>query len=235
MEFLKRNMFFIIIVIVAVLMISSFNSPKEWLLNLIYSMPGIIIAISFREFGHALASHMLGDPTPSRNGRLTLNPLVHIDLIGILILAIAGFGWGKSVETDSSYYMNRKAGTIIVSFAGILMNLLVAIVFSFVLKFLYPLLEENIESYGSIIYTIILSIIFINIVLMIFHLLPIPPLDGFDIVAEVFNLKGTELYNNLYRFSFFIMMFLIAMRVFSRIITPIAYKILGLLQYYIIF
>ena len=94
------------------------------------TLPGIILGLSFHEFAHAWMSNKLGDPTPKRQGRLTINPLAHIDWIGFLCLLLVGFGWGKPVEIDPRYYKHRRRDEFLVAIAGVTMNLILAIVFS---------------------------------------------------------------------------------------------------------
>ena len=91
-------------------------------------LPGIIMALSFHEFAHAWVSDKLGDPTPRRQGRVTLNPLAHIDWIGFLTLVLVGFGWGKPVQIDPSYYKNRRRDEFFVAIAGVTMNLILAVI-----------------------------------------------------------------------------------------------------------
>ena len=103
------------------------------LLALVLSLPGLLIAISFHEFAHAFVADKLGDDTPRRNGRLTLNPLAHIDPFGMVLLLFAGFGWGKPVNVNPRNYTRKfsmRTGNAIVSFAGPAMNFILAIVFS---------------------------------------------------------------------------------------------------------
>ena len=100
------------------------------ILTKVLMLPGIVIGLSFHEFAHAWMSDKLGDPTPRRQGRLTLNPIAHIDWIGFLMLLIAGFGWGQPVQIDPSYYKNRRRDEFLVGIAGVTMNLILAVIFS---------------------------------------------------------------------------------------------------------
>ena len=102
----------------------------DLILTKILMLPGIIIGLSFHEFAHAWVSDKLGDPTPRRQGRVTINPLAHIDWIGFLALLLVGFGWGKPVQIDPGYYKNRRRDEFLVSIAGVTMNLILAVFFS---------------------------------------------------------------------------------------------------------
>lgn len=93
--------------------------------TLIYRAPALLIAMALHEYAHAYVSDSLGDPTPSMQGRLTANPLVHLDMVGLMLLVICGFGWAKPVEINPNYYKNFRSGVMKVSFAGPGMNLLI--------------------------------------------------------------------------------------------------------------
>jgi Zn-dependent protease len=146
-----------------------FSSPLLFFLTLL----GLVIAITIHEFSHALAADKLGDPTPRSQGRLTLNPLAHLDPLGTITLLIASFGWGKPVPFDTFNLTSPRRDSALISLAGPSSNLILAILISilgkfflspFTFPFLYPL-------------------IVINISLAIFNLLPIYPLDGAKIVS----------------------------------------------------
>ena len=100
----------------------------------ILTLPGIILGLSLHEFAHAWMSDRLGDPTPKRQGRLTINPLAHIDWIGFIALLFVGFGWGKPVMIDPGYYKNRRLGEFLTGIAGVTMNLIIAVILSFPTK-----------------------------------------------------------------------------------------------------
>ena len=100
------------------------------ILTKLLMLPGIIIGLSFHEFAHAWMSDKLGDPTPRRQGRVTINPMAHIDPIGFLALLLVGFGWGKPVQIDPGYYKHRRRDEFLVGIAGVTMNLLIAVIFS---------------------------------------------------------------------------------------------------------
>lgn len=198
------------------------SDPLGWLMDTLLSLPAIIIGLSFHEFGHAIAAYKLGDMTPKFQGRVTLNPIAHVDPFGFLCLMVAGFGWGVPVQIDMRNFKNPRRDGLIVSIAGVVMNLTIAIVSAGILKLFFEFAGEFIAySYmGSVVQQIIINIIVINLVLMIFNLLPIPPLDGFGIVTELFNLRNTELYYKIYDKGFLILMVLIILNVTDMILTP---------------
>jgi len=153
----------------------------------------IVIAIAFtvHEFAHAYSAYKFGDDTAYKLGRVTLNPRVHLDVLGTILLFIAGFGWAKPVPVRASRFKNPRAMSMIVSAAGPLSNLLVATIG---MLLLYLLNEKGLLHAGSIgVYSALVHffyyLIFINLLLFIFNLIPLPPLDGFRIILELFPLK----------------------------------------------
>ena len=196
-----------------------FSNPREWLLNLVIMLPGIIIGLSFHEFAHGYVSHLLGDPTPKAQGRLTLNPLAHVDPIGFVALMFCGFGWGIPVEINPVYYKHRRRDEFLVSLAGVLMNLILAVIASFVIKLL---LSTSLYStaMGDILIQIFVQVAIINLVLMVFNLIPVPPLDGFGIVTQIFNLRKYDWYYKVYNNGMWILLALILFNVTDLILSP---------------
>jgi len=169
---------FIYILLGAMLLRTLINYSQAQLMALLLTLPAVIIAITFHEFAHAYAADKLGDDTPRMQGRLNLNPMSHIDPIGFMLLMFAGFGWGKPVQINPRNF-NRNVrmdkGEAIVSFAGPLMNFILAIISIVVLV----VLEEFLNfSENNIIYILIKQLAIINIGLGVFNLIPLPPLDG---------------------------------------------------------
>jgi len=133
----------------------------------------ILIALTFHEFSHALVANFLGDQTAKRMGRLSLNPLVHLDPIGFLALVLIGFGWGKPVPYNPYNLRYPKWGSTMVAAAGPASNLLMIIVFGLVFKFVYPFLPLD-----NLLGAFLELLIQLNLILCLFNLIPIPPLDG---------------------------------------------------------
>ena len=168
-------------------------------------------------------------------GRVTINPLAHIDPVGLAALLFAGFGWGVPVQINPANFKNRRRDELLVALAGVAMNLLVAIVFSVIAKILYMAVPGFLSgSVGYILWQIIICVIRINLVLMIFNLIPCPPLDGFSVVTELFNIRHTELYWTLYRYGNWILIALIIFGITGMIITPCVNAIFSLLWSFII-
>ena len=201
------------------------------------ALPGIVIGLSFHEFGHAFMSDRLGDPTPRAQGRVTLNPMAHFDPVGFLALMFCGFGWGIPVEIDPRRYKHPRRDELLVSLAGVVMNLIVAIVFSFIVHFVYINVPYDKLSDGTLmgtLFNILLQVVIVNVVLMVFNLIPVPPLDGFGIITEIFNLREKSFYYTLYNYGFPILMILLIVGVVDKILNPMVNGIYALLLQYII-
>jgi len=153
---------------------------------ILYSLPGILIGLVLHEFAHALVADRLGDPTPRMMGRLTLNPLAHIDPIGFAMLILAGFGWAKPVVTNPSKYKIKRFGFALTGLAGPLTNLLLTVIFLVAFNLM---VDNGIIVTENFLYYIMFYAVFINAMLFIFNLLPIPPLDGYNIVKDMFLIK----------------------------------------------
>ena len=209
------------VMIVINLLDGQFQNFEAWIYKQLLMIPGIVIGLAFHEFAHGFVSYKLGDPTPKLQGRLTLNPGAHLDPIGFLCLFFAGFGWGVPVQIDPRYYKHRRRDEFLVSIAGVTMNLIIAICFAFALRVVvHSNSQFFISQIGEIMVQILQYGIFINLVLMVFNLIPVPPLDGFGIITQIFNLEKYSWYDVVYRNGLFILMGLILFDVISTILNP---------------
>ena len=238
---MRRNFNITFLILIVVLLSNAFrrgafSDPMNWLMGELMMLPGIIIGLAFHEFAHAAVAFKLGDPTPKMQGRVTINPLAHIDPVGLAALLFAGFGWGVPVQINPSNFKKRRRDELLVSLAGVTMNLVIAIVFAIVAKILYMTMGPSFLSgrVGSILWMMIMYVIQINLVLMIFNLIPCPPLDGFSIISEIFNIKHTEIYWTLYRYGDWILIALIIFGITGRIISPCVNFLFGILSSFII-
>lgn len=190
-------------------------------IEVLYLLPGILIAFAFHEYAHARTAMWLGDDTPQRQGRDTLNPIVHIDIFGLIMIILAGFGWAKPVEVNPDNFRNKKRDDILVSVAGPLANIILAIFFLVLMKITYYLpLDFLNENNYVILMTIFDYAVWINVVLFVFNLLPVPPLDGSHIFFGLMGLKETRLYEQIEQMSTFILLGLILSNLIGTIISP---------------
>ena len=224
---MRRNFDITFVILIVILALSAFRhgdfaDPMDWLMSELMMLPGIIIGLAFHEFAHAKVAYKLGDPTPKMQGRVTINPLAHIDPVGLAALLFVGFGWGVPVQINPSNFRHRRRDELMVALAGVTMNLIIAIVFAIIAKVLYMTAGAVFLSsgVGSILWFMIMYVIQINLVLMIFNLIPCPPLDGFSIISEIFNIKHTEFYWTLYRYGNWILIALIIFGITGMIISP---------------
>lgn len=213
----------IFLVIMAFTAISGgrFSSPQDWIFHTLMIFPGIIIGLSFHEFAHAFVAYRLGDMTPKLQGRVTISPLAHIDPIGMIALVFIGFGWGIPVQINPRNFKKPRRDEFLVAIAGVTTNLILAIIFMGMVRLLTSFGAEFAgSSLGGIIVEVLLYVVQINLILMVFNLLPIPPLDGFNIIGEVFNLKRSEWYYKIYDKGMIILLILIILGLVERVLLP---------------
>lgn len=210
---------------------SGFSNPLDWLMDKLLILPAIILGLSVHEFGHAWTAYKLGDNTPYNQGRVTLNPAAHVDPVGFISLLFIGFGWGEPVQINPGNFKKPRRDELIVSFAGVALNFLLAIIFALIIKLLITIAPGfmYISSMGDIILEVLLNCVFINIILMVFNLLPLPPLDGFNIVTEIFKLRRYSWWYKFYNNGFFILLLLIIFDVTDKILTPAVFGVYSLI------
>ena len=235
---MKRRIDPTIIIILAIMLYmnyrsGAFSNPREWILSMLIMLPGIIVGLSFHEFAHGFVSYKLGDPTPKIQGRVTINPMAHIEPVGFIALLLCGFGWGIPVSIDPTYYKHKRRDELLVSLAGVVMNLIIAVVFAFFRRLLFAAGIEG-SDLGDILIRIFVQVAIINLVLMIFNLIPVPPLDGFGIITQIFDLRKYDWYYKVYNNGFYILLVLILFGITDRILSPAVSAMWGVLCKYII-
>ncbi len=203
----------------------------ETIITKLLTLPGIILGLSLHEFAHAWMSDRLGDPTPRRQGRLTVNPLAHIDPIGFVALLLVGFGWGRPVMIDAGYYKNRRRDEFLVAIAGVTMNLIIAVILSFPAKALLNMYYSSGSVLVENIFYIVYYAVSINVCLMVFNLIPCPPLDGWNIVTQIFRLDRHRWWYQVYQYGQWILIILIVANITDLILMPAVTAIMNLLGF----
>ncbi|MFZ5534987.1 MAG: site-2 protease family protein [Patescibacteria group bacterium] len=201
-----------------------FNNPFAFVSWLV----ALMVAITIHEFAHAYAADRLGDPTPRVQGRLTLNPLAHLDPLGTLMLLIARFGWGKPVQFDPFNLRHPRRDAAIISLAGPVSNILLATLLSVILRL-------ALSTDGAMLaYVLIQPVIILNVFLAVFNLVPIHPLDGFKIVEGILPPEYARQWHELEPYGMIFLLFMV-FPVFggtapvSRLISPVISFLLSLL------
>ena len=192
--------------------------------SIIATLLAVLLAITFHETAHGFVAYKLGDPTAKNQGRLTLNPLAHLDPVGALMMFIAGFGWAKPVPVNPFFFNgDRTKGMMLVSVAGPVTNLLL----SFIAYFIYA-------AGGGFVTVPFLNVfltqmIVLNIYLAIFNLIPVPPLDGSKILAGFLPRAAAYKYlTTVEQYGFIILLVLIVFNITDMILVPIAKFMLNL-------
>lgn len=186
--------------------------------TMIYRIPALLFAISIHEYAHAQCADSMGDPTARYAGRLTFNPMAHLDPIGAVLLVVAGFGWAKGVPINVNNFRNRREGILKVSFAGPAANLFLCF-----LAALLMALTNRLGLMSDGIYRFLLWMQLYNVWFAFFNLIPIPPLDGSRILSELLPAKQSWQFNNIVdRYGFFILIALVFTGITGMIINPLA-------------
>lgn len=192
----------------------------QYLTDLLVFLPGVLIALTFHEYAHGRVADMLGDDTPYYQGRLTLNPLPHIDWVGFFMLLVFHFGWAKPVQVNPYNFKNIsvKQGMMLVSLAGPGMNILVAFIGMVIMRVLIPF--EGTE-WGWITLGLLYPLVQINILLAAFNLIPLPPLDGSKILAGLLPDSAAGIIYSLEQYGTIILLLLIFTGAARNIFIPV--------------
>lgn len=187
----------------------------EGLAQMLLSIPAVLWAISFHEFCHGWAAYKLGDMTAHREGRLSVNPLAHVDPIGALMLIIFHFGWARPVPINTRYFRHPKRDVVIVSLAGAAGNFLSALAVAVFFRFAHGLIPN-----GPVL-TVVQNLIYVNIGLGVFNLIPIPPLDGSRVLGVCLPPSMMEHWFFLERYGMIIILVLVMTGALQGIMRPL--------------
>lgn len=197
------------------------------MMTLVAGIPGLIIAMAIHEYSHALIADYMGDDTPRMMGRLTLNPLVHLDPIGMVMLLVAQFGWAKPVMINPSNFRDWRKGEFFVSLAGPVSNLIVA----FIALVIHIICIKAHLFTGTALATVLSLIVIYNINFAIFNMIPLPPLDGSKVLMCVLPTEWNYKLASIERYSFLILIALMMTPFFSYILIPMQHLILSLFSF----
>ena len=224
---LDRKSIYIFIGII--LLITLLNAGTFDIMITLLTLPGVILAMSFHEFAHAFVAYKLGDTTPKEQGRVTLDPIKHLDPIGTFLLIFAHLGWGKPVEINPNNFskISKGKGEVLVALAGPVMNFILAFILTII--FYAIIVFGGVEvltsmagiNVASIVLTMIYYTIVVNIGLGVFNLIPIPPLDGSKIFLRLLPWKAQRWINENILYIQLIFMFLFVFNIFTYITAPV--------------
>jgi Zn-dependent protease len=190
--------------------------------DLLKVVPAVLIGLTVHELAHAWAALRLGDDTPRLMGRLTLNPLKHIDPIGFIMLVVAGFGWAKPVMIDRAKLKRPARDDILIALAGPFSNLLLAVLLVFLLRLVVALVPYSSGPVFQTVVSVFLVFMAMNVALGLFNLLPIPPLDGSHLVTNVLSLKSAASAALFFRYGSIALLALIVLERILRVdILPV--------------
>lgn len=211
------------------------STIQQMLTQLVLIAPGFLLAITVHEYTHGYVAFRLGDPTAKLAGRLTFNPISHLDPIGTIVLVLTGMiGWAKPVPVDPRYLKNPRQDMLWISLGGPAANMVAAVVLAVLfhvvlLVFAGGAMSQTSAYFVEPIVKILISAVQINVVLAIFNLIPVPPLDGSSILAGLLPRDLAYQYEKLQPYGFIILLLLIFTRAVNYIIVPPITIIVGLL------
>jgi Zn-dependent protease len=196
-----------------------FREPME----IVLSLPAVFLATSFHEFAHAWTAVKLGDDTPRIQGRLTMDPLVHIDWVGLILFALIGYGWAKPVQINPSKFSNKKLGDILVALSGPAANFLLAVAGT-LLSVALSIIKVSSPAMNTIL-SVTDYIIYLNIVFGLLNLLPIPPLDGYKIIKNLLFRSNIRFFLIYERYGTYILIAFLLLGLFDIAISKPAFSI----------
>ncbi|MBU1248407.1 MAG: site-2 protease family protein [Proteobacteria bacterium] len=200
-----------------------FNDPIGYLLDIALLAIPFLYGVIFHELAHGWVALKLGDPTARLAGRLTLNPIKHLDPLGTVMFFLVHIGWAKPVPVNPGYFKNPSQGMIWVSLAGPIANFLQAAVYALIYHLIIGQRVPNISILPTVVYLlrdVALFGVFVNLILGFFNLIPIPPMDGSNILAGLLPARLARPYMSLARYGMVLVILLAVFGVLSQILIP---------------
>lgn len=193
--------------------------------GLLAGIPAILIAITFHEYSHGKVASLLGDPTPEQQGRLSLNPFAHLDVMGTLMLLVVGFGWAKPVQVNPYFFRgDKQKGMMFVGLAGPVMNLVLAYLAAVGFNL------TSASTLASGLFPVFFQyLVWFNSMLAVFNLIPVPPLDGSKVLAGLVPREGAALIYKLESFGPLILILLLVTGVIGKILGPMVRSVVGMM------
>ncbi len=208
---------------------------QSYIIQILLSLPVILLALSVHETAHGYVAYKLGDPTAHSMGRLTLNPIKHLDPFGFLSMILFGFGWAKPVPINTRYFKKPKRDMALTGVAGPISNLLLALVFALSMKLFYFVIayahfpNETVMMMAVYFYNFLYYGVYLNVALAIFNLLPVPPMDGSRLL---FAVLPSNLYFKIMRYEqyiYIVVLILLALGVLSPVISYLTNAVMRLI------
>lgn len=192
------------------------------LVEVLLTIPALLVGLTFHEYAHALVAYKLGDPTAKNMGRLTINPIKHLDPLGTIFLLVFRFGWAKPVPVNPLHFRgDRQKGMLWVSLAGPGSNLVMALITAVIWKL--------VEPQNPIVGAVLLNIFYINLILAVFNIIPVPPLDGSKILAGVLPRSYSHVIYSLEKYGYVVLLLLMLFGIVGRVLMPVVQLLAALI------
>lgn len=217
---------YIIVIFVIIMLSSVLKSGIQSIISIIEYLPGLFIALTVHEYAHALTAYKLGDVTPLKQGRISLNPLAHIDIYGLISLLVLKIGWGKPVEYNPNVFKSvqeREKAEVKIAVAGPIANFILSIILAIIIVILELTLQQKaITGIIGIVNQLLMNTLILSVGLGVFNLIPVPPLDGYKVFYPILKKTGyTKIVEQNEFFVKIIFLVLILTDIIQMIITPL--------------